>query len=131
MKNIHAFINASEYELIKNINKYISDEIQNEKIVEAEFTEVIDYLNEVKNKIFADSENIIFTEIKAVVDKRETIKKYTDKVIGGHWTCGCDVYVNEYEEIYVANPDFGKKSYYICGKIKPNNMKNFKKFYIA
>lgn len=131
MKNINEYINASESELIKNINKVILNEIENGKITEAEFTEVIDYLTEMKNQIFANSENIIFTEIKTAVDNREYIKKYTDKIIGGHWICDCDVYENDYEETYVANPDFGKKYYYICGKIKLDNKKNFKKFYIA
>lgn len=131
MKNINNYINASESIVIKNINKVTMNEIENGNIVEADFPTLINKLNEIKNQIFANSENVIFTEVKTVVDERKTIKKYTDKVIGGHWTCNCDVYEYDYEEIDVANPDFGKKFFYICGKIKPNNMKNFKKFYIA
>lgn len=130
MKNINSFINGHESVMIGNINKAILNDIENGKIIETEFAEVIDYLNELKNQIF-ENKNIIFTEIKFIVDERKTIKKYTDKVIGGHWTCDNDVYEYDYEEITVDNPDFGKKCYYICGKIKINNMKNFKKFYIA
>lgn len=131
MKNINEYINASESIAINNINKGIMNEIENGKITEADFAELINELNEVKNQIFANSENVIFTEVKTIVDKRKTIKKYTDKVIGGRWTCDCDVYENDYEEIDVENPDFGKKFYYICGKIKLDNKKNFKKFYIG
>lgn len=131
MENINEYINASESIAINNINKALLNDIENGKITEADFAELINMLNEMKNQIFANSENIIFTEIKTTVDNREYIKKYTDKVIGGHWTCDCDVYENDYEEIDVVNPDFGKKYFYICGKIKLDNKKNFKKFYIA
>lgn len=131
MKNINEFINASESIMINSINRALLNDIENGKIAESDFTELINMLNEIKNQIFDNSENVIFTEIKIAVDNREYIKTYTDKVIGGHWTCNCDVYENDYEEVYVSNPEFGKKYFYICGKIKPNNMKNFKKFYIA
>lgn len=124
-------INAANlsFETVNKLNTikdwYIAEMKKNENF---DREAAVKYFNDNIDKL-EFKEDIIFDEFTIGVDKRKTIKQATDKVIGGRWTCNCDVYEEEYKTIDVPNPEYGKEEYCVIIKVKTEGKKNYQKFW--